>query len=524
MQAALCRLTPGFTTFLVYLLILPTLQSRESDVHFSAVTDCATDEPGVFVALYHRFQHTPRRLHEHYYIKAQEMAPPSTSASEDADRRRVFPFPPPPHCVPDLDRSSDSLTTQDSDNSFDPTPQSLHIPCHTTAQYSNFSSYPYSIQSLPEMKLWQDVDDIYSPIDQVVSNVTDASPKREDIHDGMFIGRHISSFSLEGAKPGQGPYTTAYEELSSERGIPDFSSMAEPELSYSTTTTESSTVDSSYWAIEQTRSEPLKRREEHRWPCQLCDKSYIRQGNLRLHERKKHKISSETVKNVRQEAGAQDDRMAKSLQSTPGEVSRRETSPLPHSRDLTHYSSKDEVKLMDYQGYDTTDESDKARVSRKRENHDDDASHCSGAFSNEEGDDSDCECDDVTTWNCSQRDAIPSFLPYNRGHDADIFSPCGDSTDSGSTTSGTTSNTPASSISSLNGGNGRQGNGCTLPSGGIGASNNSNSPILGIKDGTGANFAPDPQHLPLICWYSAAGIACTSKYVKMSTEVRYLWK
>jgi hypothetical protein len=216
--------------------------------------------------------------------------------------------------------------------------------------------------------------------------------------------------------------------------------------------------------------------------------------------------------------------MAKSLQSTPGEVSRRETSPLPHSRDLTHYSSKDEVKLMDYQGYDTTDESDKARVSRKRENHDDDASHCSGAFSNEEGDDSDCECDDVTTWNCSQRDAIPSFLPYNRGHDADIFSPCGDSTDSGSTTSGTTSNTPASSISSLNEGNGRQGNGCTLPSGGIGASNNSNSPILGIKDGTGANFAPDPQHLPLICWYSAAGIACTSKYVKMSTEVRYLWK
>lgn len=30
--------------------------------------------------------------------------------------------------------------------------------------------------------------------------------------------------------------------------------------------------------------------------------------------------------------------------------------------------------------------------------------------------------------------------------------------------------------------------------------------------------------LPLICWYSAAGIACTTKHIKMSTEVRHLWK
>ncbi|CAN9173097.1 unnamed protein product [Alternaria alternata] len=365
---------------------------------------------------------------------------------------------------------------------------------------------------------------------------------------------------------------SAYEGFLSKRGIPDFSDMATPELSYSSTTTigsarttasstmttASSAMDSGYGGSEATKSKPT------RWPCQSCDKSYVRQGNLLLHERNKHNVSSEAAKHVQQETEARDVRMAKSLQSTLGKVSLCETLPLPHSKDEAHPSSKDKAKLMDYQGYDTSDESDKARVkpelhrqgsrmssqcvgsdiysramssdnysafsgnldmsSKKRQNPDDDVSQCSGAFSSEEGDDSDGECDNITTWNCSRRDALPSFLPYIRGHDGDTSSPCGDSPDSGSTTSGTTSDTPASSTSGRTGGNGLPGNGYTSPSAGIGASNNSNNPILGIKDGTGPNFASDPQPLPLICWYPAAGIACTSKHVKMSIEVRHLWK
>jgi hypothetical protein len=57
-----------------------------------------------------------------------------------------------------------------------------------------------------------------------------------------------------------------------------------------------------------------------------------------------------------------------------------------------------------------------------------------------------------------------------------------------------------------------------------GTSNNNNNPNLGIEDGIGAKPAANPQPRPLICWYSAAGIACTAKYVKTSTEVRHLWK
>ena len=215
--------------------------------------------------------------------------------------------------------------------------------------------------------------------------------------------------------------------------------------------------------------------------------------------------------------------------------------------DVAHSSSKDKAKLMDYRTSDIIHELIKvepgeikaeasrieAEFSKRRENSDDDVSRCFGALvdSSEEGDDSDSdsECDNVTTWNFSQHDALPSFLPYIRGHDAGTSSPCGDSPcgdspDSGSTTSGTTSDTPASSSSGLTGGNGLQGNGNTSPSAGIGASNNSDEPILGIKDGIGTNFASDPQPLPLICWYSAAGIACSAKHVKMSTEVRHLWK
>ena len=163
--------------------------------------------------------------------------------------------------------------------------------------------------------------------------------------------------------------------------------------------------------------------------------------------------------------------------------------------------------------------------SEERENVDDDASHCSGVSvdSSEEGDDSDGGCDNITTWDYSRRDALPSFLPYIRGHDADTSSPCGDSPDSGSTTSGTTSDTSASSASGHTEGNSLRGNRYTSPNAGTGASN-SNNPILGTKDGQGASFASDPQPLPLICWYPAAGIDCAAKHVKMSTEVRHLWK
>ncbi|KAB2098867.1 hypothetical protein AG0111_0g12885 [Alternaria gaisen] len=208
--------------------------------------------------------------------------------------------------------------------------------------------------------------------------------------------------------------------------------------------------------------------------------------------------------------------------------------------DLAHSSSKDETKLTGHRKSDNFHElmkvepseikeevsSIEAAFSKKRKNPDDDASHYSGSLvdSSEEGDDSDGECDDITTWNCSQRDALPSFLPYIRAHDADTSSPCGDSPDSGSTTSGTTSTTPASSASGLTGGNGLQANGYTSLSAGIRASNNSNNPVLGTKDGMGPDLDSDPQPLPLVCWYSAAGIVCTAKYVKMSTEVRHLWK
>lgn len=482
------------------------------------------------------------------------MAPPFASVSEfpDCMNNLLMPL---HYREPALDSSSDSLTPQDSDISPNPTPKGPDIPSILAAQDSGFSSDPYLIHFPSQNELWygrtyQGSDGTASSIDQVVSNATDVWPNQKSFFDGGFVGRPTHGLSLEKTELGQFSYMSAYE------GFSSISDMATPELSYSNgpsssnMTTASSAVDSGYGGSEEPRSEPWgQRRDMHfavdssyggswvgscegneatrskspRWYCQSCDKSYSRQGNLLLHQRKKHIIRSETAKHVQQETEAQDDRMARSLQSTLGKVS-----PLPHTKDDAHPSSKDEAKLMNYQGYGLTDGSDDTRVSKKRENPDDDASHCSGAFSSEEGDDSDGECDNITTWNCSQRDALPSFLPYIRGHDADTSSPCGDSPDngsttSGSTTSGTTSDTPASSASGLTGGNGLQGNGYTSPSTGTGASNNNNNPILGIN-GTGPNFASDPQPLPLICWYSAAGIACTSKHVKMSIEVRHLWK
>jgi hypothetical protein len=209
----------------------------------------------------------------------------------------------------------------------------------------------------------------------------------------------------------------------------------------------------------------------------------------------------------------------------PGMVSTSQyhTWMLPNA---SHSSSKDEVKLMDYQNYDTTNKLYKAKVNKKQENPDDDASHRSESLvdSSEEGDDSDYECDNIITWNYSQHDAPLSFLPYIRGHDENTSSPCSDSPESGSTTSGTASDTPAlSSGSGLAGGNGLQGNGYPSPTAGTGFPNNDNNPVLGTKEESVAKVA-DPQPLPLICWYPAAGIACDAKHVSSSSKTRYLWR
>jgi hypothetical protein len=454
---------------------------------------------------------------------------------------------------PALDSLSDGLTSYDPDISPNPTPQDRDISSIPAAQDSKLSSGPYDIQSLPQDHIWigctfQDIGEIDLSHCELRDLTYDWSSKEEFSNEGH-LGWISQGSSFARVELERFPYMSSNEGFSSKRGLSDFSDMATPELSCSTMTpasstmtpassnttsarstmtTASSAVDSGYGGSEETRSELSKRQDRHRWPCQFCDKSYIRQGNLLLHERKKHNIHSETAKNIQQEAEARDDRTARSLQSTLGEVSLCKTSPLPHSKEKAHPSSKDEAKLMNYQGHDITDGSDDARVSKKREKPDDDASDCSGAFSSEEGDDSDGECDKITTWNCSQRGALPYFLPYTRGHDADTSSPygdspCGDSPDSESTTSGTTSDTPASSISGLTGGNSLQGNGYTPPSAETSFQNNGNSPVPGTRHGFGAKVA-DPQPLPLICWYPAAGIACNGKHVSSSSKIRYLWR
>jgi hypothetical protein len=193
-------------------------------------------------------------------------------------------------------------------------------------------------------------------------------------------------------------------------------------------------------------------------------------------------------------------------------------------KNLVHPSSKDKAKLMNYQGFNTTDGPGKARVSKKRENSDDDASHCSEAFSSEEGDDSDYECDNIITWNYSQQDALPSFLPYIRGYDENTSSQCSDSPESGSTTSGTTSDTPASSSASgLTGGTDLQGNGYTPPTAGTGFPDNGSSPVLGTEECRAKVAKLEPR--PLICWYPAAGIACDDEnHVSSSSKTRYLWR
>jgi hypothetical protein len=131
--------------------------------------------------------------------------------------------------------------------------------------------------------------------------------------------------------------------------------------------------------------------------------------------------------------------------------------PIPPLFEKSAHSSS--IKLTRYQNYETTDELDRTKVSKKREDPDDDVSDCSGASvdSSEEGDDGDYECDNITTWNYSEQDALPSFLPYIRGYNENTSSPCSDSPESGSTTSRTASDTPpSSSASGLAGGNARR--------------------------------------------------------------------
>ncbi|CAN9182537.1 unnamed protein product [Alternaria alternata] len=341
------------------------------------------------------------------------MAPPYPSVPEFPDRMDSL-FKPLHYREPALDSLSDGLTSYDPDISPNPTPQDRDISSIPAAQDSKLSSGPYDIQSLPQDHIWigctfQDIGEIDLSHRELRDLTYDWSSKEEFSNEGH-LGWISQGSSFARVELERFPYMSSNEGFSSKRGLSDFSDMATPELSCSTMTpasstmtpasstttsarstmtTASSAVDSGYGGSEETRSELSKRQDRHRWPCQFCDKSYIRQGNLLLHERKKHNIHSETAKNIQQEAEARDDRTARSLQSTLGEVSLCKTSPLPHSKEKAHPSSKDEAKLMNYQGHDITDGSDDARVSKKREKPDDDASDCSGAFSSEEGDDSD---------------------------------------------------------------------------------------------------------------------------------------
>ena len=187
--------------------------------------------------------------------------------------------------------------------------------------------------------------------------------------------------------------------------------------------------------------------------------------------------------------------------------------------ELKHVNSVKDVSTDELREYG-------AKCGEKRKNPDDDAwLYFEGLTdaSDEGEDDSNCECENITSWDNFQGDALPSFLPYICSHEIDTSSPCGDSPESGSSTSGTTSqNTPASYMSPGSRGNGLDGNARSPLGAGTGSPNNGNNPILGAKGDKGAK-TPDRKCLPFICWYAAAGIACTTKYVKRSTKIRYLW-
>ena len=195
---------------------------------------------------------------------------------------------------------------------------------------------------------------------------------------------------------------------------------------------------------------------------------------------------------------------------------------------LAPRSTEDELKDVNSVKDVSTDELGEygAKCGEKRKNPDDDAwlYFESPTDASDEGeDDSNCECENITSWDSFQGDALPSFLPYTCSHEIDTSSPCGDSLESGSSTSGTTSqNTPASYMSPGSRGNGLDRNARSPLGAGTASPNNGNNPILRAKGDKGAK-TPDRKCLPFICWYAAAGIACTTKYVKRSTKIRYLW-
>lgn len=259
--------------------------------------------------------------------------------------------------------------------------------------------------------------------------------------------------------------------------------------------------------------------------CTAVFRGLYAKGNLARHKRHNHNgprvyiCEDEGCDRVfrRHDARFKHYRKHHSSLAKPDVPRNNRTMPIEGKRDLA---------LSNISGWTcTTDESDKAKVSKRWKNFEDDAPDCSGTSvdSSEERDDSDYECDRIITWNYSQHDALPSFLPYIRVHEEDTSSPCGDSPDSGATTSGTTSHTTVSSASGLTGGNGLQENGYTPPSAGTGFPNHGNNPVPTTKHGFGAKVA-DPQPLPLICWYPAAGIACNGKHVSSSSKIRYLWQ
>jgi hypothetical protein len=142
----------------------------------------------------------------------------------------------------------------------------------------------------------------------------------------------------------------------------------------------------------------------------------------------------------------------------------------------------------------------------------------------EEEDDSDHAYESITTSGGFRGDPLPSFLPYLHSQEADTPSPYADSPESGSSSSGTAGqDTPASSISYQSGRNNVRGLGQSPLGAATGTSNSSTPPTI-VVEGDKQAKAPDRQPLPFICWYAAAGEACTAKYVKRSTETRHLWK
>jgi len=173
----------------------------------------------------------------------------------------------------------------------------------------------------------------------------------------------------------------------------------------------------------------------------------------------------------------------------------------------------------------------RAKFGTKRKKLEDYAELCSVSSSDtsDESDESESEDDNVPVWvsshNNAQYGTIPTaFQPYIRGFETDISSlPCGDSPESGSGTGGSANqNTPASSGSSLPGTHSLHGTGNPPLGAGPGSSSEENASVLRYKSARGEDVIPR-QPRPLVCWYPAAGIACTSRKIKKDPKTRRLW-